>query len=195
MMATKFEITGLKETLQVFQDLQDEIGDKKARSKILIPAVKQAMKPVLSMAKTLVPYDTSGDHEGVHLKDTLMIVGRRPTNADKKSKYINGNDAVIAIVTSRPIPRKLRKQMLEAHGHLYKGKGKDNSVFNKAKKEFYSSKNFIYDGRAMFNEFGTAKMSANPFMRTSLESQSSIVASNLGEILRQKIEQYRSKTK
>jgi HK97 gp10 family phage protein len=188
-MATKFEVTGLKETLQVFQDLQNDIGDKQARSKVLIPAVKEAMKPVLSMAKGLAPKDSG------MLASSLRIVGRRPTNADKKSKYITGKDNVIAIVTSRPIPRKLKKQMFAEHGHLYKGRGKDNSEFNEARKDFYASHNQLYDARAMFNEFGTAKMPANPFMRVSLENQAFTVTSKLGEILKQKIEQYRSKAK
>lgn len=174
-MATKFEITGLKETLQVFQDLQDEIGDKKARSKVLIPAVKEAMKPVLSMAKALTPKDTG------LLANTLTIVGRRPTNADKKSRYITGKDTVVAIVTTKPIPRKLKKQA--------QGMSKNE------KRKFYASKNSLFDARAISNEFGTANMSANPFMRVSLENQSFMVTSRLGEILRQKIEQYRSKTK
>jgi hypothetical protein len=59
------------------------------------------------------------------------------------------------------------------------------------KKKFYASKNALYDARAVANEFGTANMPAQPFMRVSLESQSSMVATRLGEILRQKIEQYR----
>lgn len=173
-MATTFEITGLKETLKVFQDLENEIGDKKARSKILIPAVKQAMKPVLAMAKGLSPKDTG------LLERTLTIVGRRPSNKDKKSKYILNNDSVIAIVTSKPIAKKLKKQAV--------------GMSKSQKQKFYASKNSLYDARAVANEFGTANMAGHPFMRTSLESQASNVANSLSEILKQKIEQYRSKT-
>lgn len=172
-MATTFEITGLKETLQVFQDLENEIGDKKARSKVLIPSVREAMKPVLTMAKSLSPKDTG------LLERTLTIVGRRPSHNDKKSKYITKSDAVIAIVTTKPIPKKLKKQTV--------------GMTKSERKKFYESKNRIYDARAVANEFGTANMSAKPFMRISLESQSSMVAAKLGEILRQKIEQYRAK--
>jgi HK97 gp10 family phage protein len=192
-MQTSFQITGMKETLEVFQLLENEIGDKKARSKVLIPAVKEAMKPVLVMAKSTAPYDDSTNHLGVHLRDTLTIVGRKPTRNDKKSKYINQTDTVIAIVTSRPIPKKLKTEMWESTKHLYKGKGEDNKEFNKARKNFYLSKGSIYDGRAMFQEFGTARMSARPFMRPALESQAISVSTKLGEILKNKIEQYRSK--
>jgi HK97 gp10 family phage protein len=179
-MTTKFEIVGLKETLQIFQDLENEIGDKKGKSKILIPAVKLAMKPVLSMAKSLVPFDNSADHQGVHLRDTLSIVGRKPTKKDTKSKYIKNTDTVIAIVTSKKLPAKLKKA------------GK--SMSKEQRKIFYKSMNQLADGRAAFNEFGTAKMTGKPFMRPAMESQASNVATQLGEILKQKIEQYRSKT-
>jgi len=178
-MASNFEITGLKETLAVFQQLQNEIGDKQGKSKILIPAVKMAMKPVLSMAKSLAPYDNSAGHQGVHLRDTLSIVGRKPTNKDMKSKYIKKTDTVIAIVTSKKIPAKLKKA------------GK--SMSKEQRKIFYHSMNQLTDGRAAFNEFGTAKMAGKPFMRPSMETQASNVAISLGEILKQKIENYRSK--
>lgn len=173
-MATHFEIIGLKETLAIFQQLEDEIGDKKARSKVLIPAVKQAMKPVLAMAKGLSPKDTG------LLEKTLTIVGRRPSNKDRKSKYITKNDAVIAIVTTKPISKKFKKQAV--------------GMSKVEKQKFYASKNSLYDARAVANEFGTAKMPAHPFMRTSLETQASNVATSLGEILKNKIEKYRSKT-
>lgn len=173
-MATTFEITGLKETLQVFQDLENEIGDKKARSKVLIPSVREAMKPVLAMAKSLSPKDTG------LLERTLTIVARRPSGRDKKSKYINKSDSVIAVVTTKPIPKKLKQQSA--------------GMSRSEKQKFYASKNRLYDARAVANEFGTANMPAKPFMRISLESQASMVATKLGEILNQNILKYRSKS-
>lgn len=178
-MSSKFQITGLKETLQVFQDLENEIGDKKARSKVLIPAVKEAMKPVLAMAKGSAPYDNSSNHSGVHLRDTLTIVGRKPTKNDKKSRYVTQTDTVIAIVTTKPIPKKLKKQTV--------------GMNKKERKNFYTASGVIYDGRAVANEFGTAKMAGHPFMRPALESQVLTVSARLGEILKQKIEQYKAK--
>ena len=166
-MQTSFEITGLKETLQVFQDLENEIGDKKARSKVLIPSVREAMKSVLAMAKSLSPKDTG------LLERTLTIVARRPNRNDKKSKYINKGDSVISIVTTKPIPKKLKQQSA--------------GMSRSEKKKFYASKNRLYDARAVANEFGTANMNAKPFMRVSLESQSSMVATKLGELINQNI--------
>lgn len=172
-MKTAFQITGMQETLEVFQLLENEIGDKKARSKVLIPSVKEAMKPVLAMAKAMSPKDTG------FLERTLTIVGRKPTRNDKKSKYIKNSDTVVAIVTSKPIPKKLKQQSV----------GMNKSE----KKKFYASQNTLYDARAVANEFGTAKMSAQPFMRPALESQAISVSNTLGQILKNKIEQYRSK--
>ena len=53
--AQTFAITGMEETLAVFQQLAEEIGDKKKSSKILINACKEALAPVLGMAKMLAP--------------------------------------------------------------------------------------------------------------------------------------------
>ena len=180
-MGFSFAVVGLKDTLAVFNELQEQIGDKNAKSKILIPAVKDAMKPVLAMAKTNAPKDTG------LLDNSLYITARRPTRKDMKSKYITPKDAVIAIVSSRPIPKKMKQALKEAFGHL---KGKE---YKSARKKFYENQGVMYDARAIANEFGTAKMSANPFMRISLESQAESVATSLGSILNQKMELYKAK--
>ena len=57
-MRVSFKIEGLKEVQNAFDELANDIGDKKARSSVLVPAVREAMKPVLSVAKTLAPKDT-----------------------------------------------------------------------------------------------------------------------------------------
>ena len=181
MQSTKYEITGMKETLEVFEQLARDIGDKEARSKVLIPAVKEAMMPVLAAAKGFAPKDTG------LLGNTLGISGRKPTKRDKQSKYVGNTDTVIAIVTTKNIPKKLKKKFAETHVGLT---GKD---LKRAKRSFYEKEGIPYDGRAVANEFGTAKMSPNPFMRIALETQANNVSNILGAILKNKIEQYRSK--
>lgn len=198
MESTKFEITGLKETLEIFKILEDEIGDKTARSKVLIPAVKEAMKPVLNMAKALSPVDTSA------LKNTLTISARRPTKKDKKSKYINEGDMVVAIVTTKNIPKKLKNAFKESHADLInsasmfdkgsKNRNDLNKIISSKKRKFFAEKGMPYDARAVANEFGTANMPAKPFMRPAMESQAMTVSNSLGNIIKQKIEQYRSKS-
>ena len=180
-MATTFEIKGLKETLEVFEQLRNDIGDKKATSKVLIPAVREAMKPVLAMAKALSPKDTGA------LDRSLYITARRPTRKDMKSRYVTPKDSVISLVSSRPIPKKVKQQFQAEYGNL---KGKD---YKKAKRKFYTEQGVMFDARAIANEFGTANMSAKPFMRISLESQAQMVATKLGMIIKQKMDSYKAK--
>lgn len=172
-MADKSTVTveGLKETKEIFRQLNSEIGDKESRSKVLIPAVKEAMIPVLNAARLMAPVDTG------KLKTTLGIQGKRPTARDRKSKYISANDDVVAFVSTKPIPPKLKKQARELSG--------------KERKKFFREQG--YDARAVANEFGTAKMPAKPFLRPALEGNVYDVTNRLGMILKNKIEQYRSK--
>jgi HK97 gp10 family phage protein len=181
MGETKFQVTGVKETLDVFQTLKDEIGDKKSTSKVLLPAMKEAMIRVQSMARMLAPTDTGA------LKRSIGIVARRPTNRDKKSQYVKNSDIAIAIVSTKVIPKHLTQQFAKEHKGL---KGKERSA---AKREFLRNSGMPFDQRAIAQEFGTADVSAKPFMRPALESQTTSVVATLGEILRQKIEQYRAK--
>lgn len=182
------DVKGLQETWDVFERLRQEVGNKETNSKILIPAAKAAMQPVLSMAKSLVP---KGDTEMLHA--SLGIVARKPTNKDMRSNYVSRRDSAIAIVTTKPIPKKLKKEMFASVGHLWNAGDKKNKEFVKARKAFYESKNVFYDARAVAMEFGTKNVAARPYLRVSLESQSQMVSELLGMFLKQKIEQYRSK--
>jgi len=81
-MQASFKIVGLKDVLAAFDDLAEQIGDKKATSKILVPAVREAMKPVLTEAVARAPVNTGG------LRLSLQIEARRPLRRDRRSKYI-----------------------------------------------------------------------------------------------------------
>ena len=95
-MSVSIKLEGVGNVQAVFRELADEIGDKKANSKILIPAVREAMKPVLAKARTDAPVDTGG------LKRSLQVEARRPNRKDKRSKYIADTDTVISLVTTAP---------------------------------------------------------------------------------------------
>ena len=180
-MSVKFAVNGLKETLDAFKEFQEQFGDKDAKSKVLIPAVREAMKPVLAMAKALSPKDTGA------LDRSLYITARRPTRKDMKSRYVTPKDSVISLVSSRPIPKKVKQQFQSQYGDL---KGKE---YKKARRKFYTEAGVMFDARAIANEFGTGKMSAKPFMRISLESQAQMVATKLGMIIKQKMDAYKAK--
>jgi HK97 gp10 family phage protein len=93
-MSVSIKLEGMGSVQAVFRELADEIGDKKANSKILIPAVREAMKPVLAKAIAEAPEDTGG------LKRSLQVEARRPNRKDKRSKYIANTDTVISLVTT-----------------------------------------------------------------------------------------------
>jgi HK97 gp10 family phage protein len=95
-MSVSIKLEGMGSVQAVFRELADEIGDKKANSKILIPAVREAMKPVLAKARADAPVDTGG------LKRSLQVEARRPNRKDKRSKYIANTDTVISLVTTAP---------------------------------------------------------------------------------------------
>jgi hypothetical protein len=178
-METRFEVTGVSETLKVFEDLRDQVGDAKKSSKILVKTVAEAMKPVLAMAKGLVHKDTG------LLDRSLSIVARRPTNKDMKSKYVLPSDSAIALVTTKPIPKKLK---LAAH-LAASGSGKK---YKSTKKGYLEGQGYFYDARAVANEFGTSKMAAKPYLRISLESQQQQVSNLLSNLLKINIEKFRS---
>lgn len=141
---------GFKELEAVLVQMGEEMGYDAPASKVLIPAVRAAMQPVLNRARMLSPYDES-NLTGPHMRDTLRITARQPNSRDKRSHYINQTDAAIATVTVRT------------------------------------------DKRAISQEFGNAQVPAQPFLRTSLESQSANVINILGSYLTYKLSQYKSK--
>ena len=93
-MGVSIKLKGIGEVDKALKALEIEFGDKLARSKVLIPAVREAMKAVLQQAKTLAPKDTGA------LTRSLSVEARRPTRKDRKSKYITRTDTVIAAVTT-----------------------------------------------------------------------------------------------
>lgn len=95
-MGVSFKLEGIGSVHAAFEELANEIGDKKATSKILVPAVREAMKPVLAKARADAPVDTGG------LRRSLQVEARRPNRKDKRSKYIVNTDTVISLVTTAP---------------------------------------------------------------------------------------------
>jgi len=188
-MGVTFKIEGLKDVYAAFEELAAEIGDKTAQSKILIPAAREAMKPVLQMAQLNAPMDTGG------LKLSLQVEARRPTNRDRRSKYITENDTVIAVVTTASGKKleqmsedaglekaKKRLAKMEGDGHLY--------AYKAHKFEGIKS-----DARAVAQEFGSSRNGAQPYLRPALESQAAETAKRLGDILGRRLNQYKAKQK
>ena len=195
---TKVEITGMAETLDVFRQLAEQIGDKSATSKILQPAVKEAMQPVLTKAQVTAPKGETG-----LLTKSLGITARRPTNKDRKSLYVSATDVVIAVVSSKNIPRRLKtqfdqenKDVVDSYYNAPKKSQQKQDAYKelrRAKRKFYAGKDIAYDARIVAMEFGTSKVAARPFLRIALESQAQNVARRLGEILNVRMSRFIAK--
>jgi HK97 gp10 family phage protein len=188
-MQATFKIEGLKEVLAAFEELAEEIGDKKATSKILVPAVREAMQPVLTQAVANAPVDTGG------LRLSLQVEARRPTRRDKRSKYISQTDTVIAAVTTAS-GEQLAK-MSEGKG-LQSAKKRLARFENDGHVGAYRAHKFQgikSDARAIAQEFGSAHNGAQPYLRPAIESQASDTAKRLGEIISRRLNQYKAKQK
>jgi HK97 gp10 family phage protein len=161
------QFTGVQELEQLMTEMQDDFGVKDQK-KILTAAVRKSMASVLSKARQLAPVDTGG------LQASLRIEARKPSRRDKKSIYVNPSDVVIGTVTTAS-----GKQL---------AKKKFTNVKTGKKQVGIES-----DGRAIANEFGTAKIAAKPYMRPALETSTTAVLSELGDNLRVQLTKYKSR--
>ena len=175
----QFGYYGFRELADLFNEIEADFGTKDAKN-ILVNAARQAMKPVLETSKALVPVDTG------LLRRGLWIESRKPRTKDFRSKYVNRNDAVIALVTTKPIPEKLKKEAYAKYGHL-----KSKSEFNLAKRKFLESKGHYWDARAVAMEWGTVNVTKRSYLRPALESQGSSVVNSLGSDLRVALDKYK----
>jgi len=180
----RFQVTGLKDVLQVFQQLEEDFGDKAGRSKILIPAVREAMKNVLVKAQALAPKDTG------ELARTQQVEARRPTRKDKRSKYVLPTDTVIALVTTKAFSKKSKNQFFRENADLY---ATDKSAYKKKLKIVKKQQGILTDARAIAQEFGAADTPAHPYLRLALESQSRATVDNLKNILVRRMDTFRKK--
>ena len=162
-----FEFKGFKELQEVFTEIQEDFGEKDQK-KILVSGVRQAMKPVLQMARMRAPVDTGA------LSQSLRIEARKPSSKDKRSRYYNPGQVAMALVTTAP-------------GNVLAKKKWKNQKTGKKEVGIES------DARANVQEFGSYKMPPHPYMRTSLESQSQQVTDNLGNNLGLALQKYRAK--
>ena len=178
-MGVTIKLEGIGNVALAFDQLAAEIGDKKATSKVLVPAVREAMKPVLAIAKANAPVDTSA------LKDTLQIQARRPTKRDRRSKYITQTDTVIALVTTKAFPKKLKQKWMTENENLTAEKKA------KAFKKFALSTGYPYDARAVAQEFGSARNPPHPYLRPALENNAQETVNRLGQILARRIQTFK----
>jgi len=118
---------------------------------------------------------------------SLQVEARRPTNRDRRSKYITQSDTVIAAVTTAS-GKKLAR--------MSEGKGLLRSRKRLAKLGFENAATFTgveSDARVVAQEFGTARNGAQPYLRPALEANAQSTVNRLGEILARRIQEFRNK--
>jgi HK97 gp10 family phage protein len=160
-------IVGVRELKDVLNELTQDFGPKDSK-RILTSAVRYAMKPALETAKANVPTDTGA------LRASLRIEARKPNRKDMASKYVNPNDVAIATVTTAP-------------GKVLAKKSFKNLKTGKRQKGIDS------DARAIAMEFGTATVGPKPFLRSALESNSTLILNSLSNEIKKSIERYKAR--
>lgn len=108
-MANEIQLTGFKELNDVLVLMGEDLCFGKTANRVLVPAIRAALQPVLQQAKGLAPYDESNS-TSPHLRDTLRIYARTPNNQDKKSIYSSPNDVAIGIVSVRTDDRGMSQE-------------------------------------------------------------------------------------
>lgn len=180
-MGVTIKLEGIGEVDKALRQLEADFGQKESAKRVLVPAVRESLRPVLNQAIANAPKDTGG------LALSLQIEARRPTNRDRRSKYITQTDTVIGAVTTASA-KKLAK-MSEGKGLL--------SARRKLKKlGFENAEAFTgvaSDARAVAQEFGSARNPATPYLRPALEANAQSTVNNLAQILARRINEYRSK--
>ena len=187
MAGFTFKFEGLSDVLEAFDELARDIGDKEARSKVLVPAVKKAMQPVLAAAQQNAPVLTGG------LRLSLQVEARRPNKKDRRSKYVSSTDSVIAAVTTAS--GKKLQQMSEGPG-LMRARKRLAAMEQEGHVGRYRASRFMgvaSDARAIAQEFGTARHPAQPYLRPALESNAVVVANSLGRTLAAQMLKYKSR--
>jgi hypothetical protein len=153
VLNVQYRTTGFDALEEALKQLGDDFGYGVGAKKVLVPAVREAMRPCLTTARAFIlsgPYNEQNT-TSKHMVDTLKLTARQPNSKDKKSAYIDVDDVAMAMV----------------------------SVYT--------------DDRGMSQEFGNARVPAQPFLRRSLEFSASACIDQLEMILGRKIQEYRAK--
>jgi hypothetical protein len=108
----QWETSGFDGLEQVLIQLGKDFGYGESTKKVLVPALKEAMRPALSTAKANIlagPYNAQ-NVTTPHMLDTLRLNARMPSGKDKKSAYIQQNDVAMAMVSVRTDDRGMSQE-------------------------------------------------------------------------------------
>jgi HK97 gp10 family phage protein len=177
-------IYGAQELAYLLEQISKDYGVESADKNVLIPAAKKAMTIVLNAAKaSLKPgegYDTG------QLQRTLRVDARLAKPKDRKSKYVEPTDLVIAQVSA----------LLDKPGNdvsdgraMFVEYGTKNHNKTMAIPKGLSKRGKL----ALQREFGTVRMAARPYLRPALENNQNEVAEKLKIEIQNQIKKYKAK--
>lgn len=92
------DLEGFAEFEQQIQDLAEGYRSDLVARNTLVKACKTAMIPVLNSSYSLANYDEN-NVGNIHMRDTLRIDARIPSEKDKMSEYVNDTDSAIGIMS------------------------------------------------------------------------------------------------
>jgi HK97 gp10 family phage protein len=184
MRKTESDIWGTEELAYLLEQISKDYGVPSADKNVLIPAARNAMKIVLESAKSkLVPghgYDTG------QLKRTLRVNAKIAKPKDKRSKYVEPNDLVIAQVSA--LLNKKGDDVSDGRAMFVEYGTKNKNKTITAPKG--ASKQSV---TALQREFGTVRMAPRPYLRPALQENTTNVTSKLKEEIARQIEKYKAK--
>lgn len=179
MANAKFHFEGYKEFDELLTQMEKDFSEKDVKG-VLRKAVRKAMAPALAAAQGAVSVDTGA------LRASLQIEARKPTNKDKRSKYVSDGDVAIGLVSTAPGYKLARLKYFNER----KTKSGVNEMLKARGIKHYGMKS---DARANALEFGTAKMAPRPFLRDALKNSASEVLRVLGQSLKIELERYKQR--
>jgi HK97 gp10 family phage protein len=161
VLADTFKVEGMEELFAQLNNLKQEIGKQKT-DRIWREVVTRAAEPILAEVKASAPKDSG------QLADRIYMRVRRPKARDKNGKYYLGEEYFARIIAS-PLRDDTRQHF------VLNRRGKLQAVWRNKKPV------------AVSQEFGNARVAAQPFMRPGLMRARSQSVKIMGDILKLKI--------
>lgn len=95
------KLEGFAEFEQQLKQMAEGFRADLVARQTIVKAAKSAMEPVLWSAQAMAPVgDKPRDEKNpFHMRDTIRVDARIPSEKDKKSEYVNETDAAIAVVS------------------------------------------------------------------------------------------------
>jgi HK97 gp10 family phage protein len=96
-----FNLEGFDEFEQQLLEMAKDFRSDTIARKTLVPAAKVAMQTVYESAVSRAPVGDKprDEYNPFHMRDTMRLDARIPSEKDRQSEYVNRTDAAIAVVS------------------------------------------------------------------------------------------------